>query len=226
MHLTKTSCTRHTLSVLPAVVLLFATAASGALIGLNNASFENGNNSGFVTNFTDWSEEGNVYEQPDGNSNFPDAPDGGSWLLLYEGDGSDAVYQQFGSFEANEQYDLTFTLGERNDGSAPFEGVIFEVRANGGTTSDTLLATSGNILPTFTDHTFTDTITLTPDQGVVSEGTPLYLRIQGGDVGGTSRSDEVVDNLSMTESIIPEPASLLLLGLGGVALLGRRNRRR
>lgn len=228
MHFAKTSFTHHALSVLPAVLVLFAAGASAGLIGLDNASFESGNTSNFVTDFTDWSEEGNVYEQPGPGlqENFPTAPDGDSWLLLYEGDGSDAVYQKFGTFTPVMEYELTFTLGERNDGQNAFEGVIFEIRADGGTTSDTLLATSGNILPTFTDHTFIDTITLTPEQDVVAEDTPLYLRIQGGDVSGTSRSDELVDNLSMTESNIPEPASLTLLLLSVATLCMRRRRRR
>lgn len=57
---------------------------------------------------------------------------------------------------------------------------------------------------------------------VTGTGTNAYILIA---MGNNAGSEQIFfDNVTL-EGTIPEPASLILLGLGGVAILGRRNRK-
>lgn len=113
---------------------------------------------------------------------------------------------------------ISVSIDLRLDVEAGGVGAVeFFTELSGGGTSSTLLAINEIAdIPSFQTFTF-DTIAGDPAGGGV---TVQVVAIGGGAPGSSSVLD--FDNASVT--VIPEPASLALLGLGGIAMLGRRRR--
>lgn len=138
---------------------------------------------------------------------------------------SAAVIQQLGIGQGvvvtGEEVSISFDArGETAAGGVVFAEFFSELAA-GGTSRAEILG-SGPLALTDAFQTFTFTTLTGPD---VSGGVTLqFAVITGGDLGSTARFE--VDNASVTVQRVPEPATALLLGLGGLAVLGRRRRRR
>jgi hypothetical protein len=105
------------------------------------------------------------------------------------------------------------------DGGVVFVELFSEL--TGGGTSKAELYTNGPIFPTADWQSFTWNTTLGPD---VSGGVTLQLKASCGPVEGCG-VDAYFDNVTISTAVIPEPASLALLGMGGLALVGLRRRR-
>ena len=98
------------------------------------------------------------------------------------------------------------------DGDGTFEVTLQDTDITGGgniEVKDTALTT------TFTDFSFT-----IPDAANASDDLAIQFRILNG--GGEELG---IDNVRVTGTVIPEPATLALLGLGGAMMLGGRRRR-
>ncbi|TWU29824.1 PEP-CTERM sorting domain-containing protein [Bythopirellula polymerisocia] len=101
-------------------------------------------------------------------------------------------------------------------------GVVFVElfsELDGGGVSKQEIYTNAPIFPTADWQSFIWNTTLGPD---VAGGVTLQLKASCGPVEGCG-VDAYFDNVSI--SVIPEPASVALLGLAGLALVGSRRRR-
>ncbi|MEM6391466.1 MAG: PEP-CTERM sorting domain-containing protein [Planctomycetota bacterium] len=99
---------------------------------------------------------------------------------------------------------------------------FFTELAGGGTSSGGILGGAPLAIDSDPDvwTTFNFTTTVGPD---ASGGVTLQLGATNGDTPGTIM---YYDNLSVTvDSLIPEPTSLLLMGLGGLTIVGRRRKK-
>jgi hypothetical protein len=229
---------KRTLTTLLGITLL-ATAASGALFSpaVQNAGFEADAGNGTDIN-TDWFTSANAIVQQQVNASNTPTPDGSNWLLLRD-DGW--VYQQVGTVDATAvTYTVGLLLGDRSNKG--FTGVTVELWGGG----DPALAVDGTdevdpqvdgvdlsaIGATLLDsQTFDPWLTeeaspaMTPVEASLNvdnatlAGEALWLRLSG-----TGVVDGDTQNLVDSVSVVPEPMTLSVLGLGGVALIKRRRR--
>jgi hypothetical protein len=94
---------------------------------------------------------------------------------------------------------------------------LFTLDSGGGVTSSQILGGAPLFgTSSFTPRSFTPTLTANVDGGVT-----LQFAVSTGAATGSFVNAQF-DNVSMT--VIPEPASAALLGLGGLALIARRRR--
>lgn len=116
----------------------------------------------------------------------------------------------------------TYTITAQIDGPAggPIEGPLaFQLMA------DTVQLTAEEALPSFTDglgfQTITRTYTIEALPGGVSAGDPLTV-ILGVQDSNTNGSRMIWDDVELNATPIPEPASLMLIGLGVLIVARRR----
>lgn len=206
-----------TMTALVAAAALTAGQASAVEIAGPNAGFELGD----LTGYTTFGESAEAIISIESVS-----PSEGSNNVKLErtavsGPGALGLKLNVGAGTVTPGSEVTVSFDAR--GSAAAGGVHFaelfsEVFPSG--TSKTEILSGGPLFPpsdtTWTPYSFTTT--LGPD---VSNGLTLqFVAVTGGDPGSAATLE--VDNISIDG--VPEPSSLALLGLGGLAALRRRRR--
>jgi len=182
-------------------------AASSQLAHANiiqNGSFESG--------LTDWTATGSVRAAVQGNST-----DGTHVAVFSYGDNpNDGVLSQTVTTTVADGYTLSFDFGAY---SIQYPGQLQRMRVQviGGSTlldmTVSAIGSSPTIFPSFSS-TF------------VADATNITVKFS--DASGTTTSiDGLLDNVQLVQlagTPVPEPASLSLLAIGGVALLTKRRR--
>ena len=147
------------------------------------------------------------------------APDGTRQAIFF-GDNADlngnggAFFQDVPVMAATD-YNLSFqAIGIDNfpqDGFGPIELTVSAIDVTGGVAGAVLASQAITVTDTY------DTYNL----GFTALSPTVRLRFQETSASSAAR-DLAVDNLVLTQGVIPEPASLALAGLGGLTLLRRR----
>jgi len=226
-------------------VVAFTTAAHAAVITIDNASFENpdipaGDTFENVkTTLADWDESGGagMFTLDATLAGVPAVPDGDQWLQINDAaNGNAAIEQQVGTLDTTLIYTLELTVGDRDlgDGDTDFDfGLWADSDGTAGLDfgSDTALA-----LGTQADVSSVDFTNTTPESEVVTvtfdastlpalDGDNLYVALRNNNDPTTPDGVSVVlfDDVSLTTEVIPEPASMALMALGGLLMYGRRH---
>jgi hypothetical protein len=185
-----------------------ASVASAATIDIGNSSFEEAiqvNGSG-VGNFTS---NGSWGTHPFGS---PYATQGTTRAAYTNASGT-AMLQQIGTVQAG-TYRFLADIG--SSGSTPTT-TYMDVYAFTGPNAYTPLETHGGVTPP-AGQVVTDDYSFTVPVDSTLIGQTLVLQFVGGGLQST------VDSVRGDFVAVPEPTSLALLGLGGLAALRRRRR--
>jgi len=128
-----------------------------------------------------------------------------------------------GDFESSDVFDWTYSL----DGGAEMALFTSSVDENSSQT----YTLEGGLMVTLNDPLLmngmllsNEFLTVTAD--IAGQGSELALFLRANTNGGEEAY--VFDNIVITAAVdaVPEPASVLLLGVAGAALIGRRRNRR
>ena len=152
--------------------------------------------------------------------------------LQFEWDGEFAAYDTTHNWANDDVYNVTFNATEQSWSSGSDRSVtvrIYEVSGVANKQAGALLYSESVLLPQIDsnhddsgeDWSASQTFSLDFDAGDFSggtEGTALSFQIGGGGLPGNRGT--YVDNISFT--LVPEPGSLALLGLGGLLIARRR----
>lgn len=207
--------------------------------GFSNPAVANGT---FNTNITNWFDEagGNQFTSFIFHSTAEFGA--GSTQLLAFGPPSGYVYQSLGTRGAGEDI-VTVTLDayERPNNTrffptleidfyaGPFGGAANGTDIDGTLTSlGTLTLTAADMFATPADGSNGEsqlgfTVPGSVDLSGEAVGTEIWMRLHSPDVTGNT-SAVYIDNIGVNTSPIPEPSSVMLLGLTGLTLI-RRHRR-
>lgn len=192
----------------------FVVASANAALIFSD-SFENPAVTGLTnTNPTGWTElggntSGGINDEDSGKFTTPF----GSQVLWANGTNQFITTSSILSavLTANTDYTLTFYVAKRSDVS----GGNYKVELLAGSTVlNTVTGTTPN------NTTFANQVTLlfSPDAGHAGLlGQTLAIR-----VGTNGSYQPQFDNFELDATLVPEPASLVLLGIGGALLCGRR----
>lgn len=218
------------LAVLAMASFFMATSANAGVININNAGFEDASipaGNGNLGTVADWTEEnaGQVFVDDNGLQWTPESD-----RTLYLNAANAAANQDLShNWSSSDNYTLGL-IGIEPQWRIAGAGDAFSVqlRETDGTVlwdsgsqsvDGTVSGSPGSVSYTGTGHIFSWTIDASTFGGAgVVEGSQLNIRIAH--AGGAPYMDDV----SLSVIAIPEPASLSLLGLGGLAMLLRRRR--
>lgn len=220
---------------------LMTMPAAAAPIAIGDNSFESSTSSSNTFASPSWT--GNVAKwalvvDVDSSANFANDPTAGTKSLTLDSRSDDdvvtsGVYQSVGVIEANTVYTLDFEVGRRRLTVLPqdFTAGLF---AGAGATPTTGLATKslGDMAFSSTDTTLANPVreshtvifdSSTP-AGSLFVGQNLFINIKSNEIQNSDVKQVYFDNFELDGSLIPEPASLALLGLGGLCMLARRRK--
>ncbi len=231
-----------TVPTLAAIAFLLAGHhATAAVVTVTNGSFESPVTATFDNNITGWfmanqTADAGIEAVQDNasNTNFPNTTYGTQWAnIANNGTLEGAIYQQIGTLTAGFTYEVTdLLIGQRSN--QEFDGLRVALYAGdvtgangtdlpdiaGATLLDFYDINKADYFPTNALGTATvPDFTLTPDSYALA-GEALWVHFSVLGQGTTSRPQTVFDNVNITA--IPEPASLALMGIGAVLMLGRR----
>jgi hypothetical protein len=223
-----------TLSLATAMgTLALATSANAASIAIVNHSFEDGD-------LTGWTNTGvvslTVTQPVDANyagstvGDLPSPADGDFAATLTLGGNYGYIKQNTGVLvEEGLTYTLTVAVGARDDAGLPDitdpASVLVRIGDGDGSpfpatiTQTLLLGGAGLVAGGFIDVTASFTAV------AADVGKELSILIGASRVGGDTGGTFDFDNVRLTDStVVPEPSSTALLGLGGLALILRRRK--
>ena len=244
------SCVKYMFAVLTVSAFFVASVVSASAATISDGSFENDHvatddtTAGDLSTGPSWNMgNGNGYwnptdthfagatDDPDGTMGSPTDGEQVAYLLI-QGAGADrSSFQSIGTIDALTIYTVSFAYGHRADSAAqpfldpnPNFSVNLESGATilGGASFGTPLGVTGETalsspaVGTWNSASFS--FDSSDFAGLV--GDDLTLRFSAGGEGMI-----LFANFVLTETVIPEPASVALLGLGGLATIGRRRRR-
>jgi hypothetical protein len=192
---------------------MFAGVASAAPITIGNYSFESSLDYGTVNGVGNFTTDGSYDIFAFG---APFATQGSS--AAYTNAAETSLYQRLGAIQEG-TYTFTADFGSRAGGSPTaylvaygFDGGYYNVGPGGSAAAVTATPLDGTVLK---DQTFSFAIAA----GDANIGRTLHIQFVGG--GQQSTFDNVRGDF-VAAAAVPEPASLAVLGLGGMAALRRR----
>ena len=200
--------------------LVLATSANAA-ISIVNPSFEDTvyGDQGSGTGTAGWvNGSGGTYNPQDaqftGTTGAPGTiPGTGDGTQVAYMNGSSPMYQSVGTIAAASVYELTVAIGQRLE--TAWSNLTVELRATNQ--NGTVLASDVFDAADAPDGTFSDvsiSFNSADFSGEVSNDLVITFRSVG--------VQALYDNVRLTETLIPEPSSLALLGLGGLLVARRR----
>lgn len=200
--------------------------------------------SNFASTFSGWFTEndttiaGDFIQWEGANTNIPVDVDGEVWAGVNTDSGSSnpgAFYQQIGTFEDNMNITVNFTAGDRSN--KLFPDLVVSIYSGNGTGADE------TILSSFATSVDSSTVTSASlwandnlDGSVGTQTAPVSINFNTGTSGTAGDAlwlefsydgpDDNGDYHALIDdvSVIPEPSSLILIGLAGLAVLGLRRR--
>ena len=218
MHFTKTA-------LLAAAAIMGAgltlTPSANAAVSVTNPGFEDTvyGDQGSGAGTAGWVQgNGGTYNPQDaqftGTTGAPGTiPGTGDGTQIAYMNGSSPMYQSVGTIASDTVYELTVAIGQRAD--LGWANLTIELRATDQ--NGTILAGDIYDAADAPDGTFSD-VTISFDSSIHpgEVGNDLVISFRSAGV------QALYDNVRLTETPIPEPGSLALLGLGGLLVAQRR----
>jgi hypothetical protein len=211
-------------------VLLVATAAQATPIAIANHSFEaqtlsNGSNDAFVNG---WGQTSGPYVYNPTSSQFSpvEAPDGQNVAVINPDSNGAFFYQDLSTaFEEGKTYTMTVSVSRRLDHTAAFDTTEWQFGLGLDTSASMLASTSGTIAAGDAGHGVWTDFQVVYTATAADDGVGIRIRLKNIEEyldGGAYDSAVAFDNVRL--DVVPEPATMSLLGIGGLLALVRRKR--
>ena len=218
---------------LSAVVASLALAVtSHAAIVVTNGSFETftGTSTAFpYGEVSDWTYAGTPLSNGNGLlaaisetlTPIPNTPHGSNWLLVDSRTVGQYIFLDVGTINLGQQLTLSALIGrQQNVGLSDFELALYRSDGNSGTPDVMLTGIVRDDVPVLAPQ---GSVTMSANYTALAAdaGETLFVRI--GALSGTSTNpvfQTLIDNVDVT--VIPEPSTVALIGLGALGLLRRR----
>lgn len=202
-----------------AILATLAGSAGAVPLTVNNPSFESpGASPGNFPPPTGWTGGGFTERFADINN-----PTGGH-LANYAGIDNGTISQDLGvPFLPNSVYTVNFLVGNRDNFGEGLTQYGLQSSASPGTDLGSIV--SVNPEATIANGTFVEGPTYSFTTGAVAPLGNVVLFFRGAPEPGTTDNRGIVDLARVDVSPVPEPASLALFGIAGIATLARRRGR-